>query len=97
VSDALFMPSRREGFGMPILEAGLIGIPVFSTDHVPAANEIGGQDVIQFSAEADPGQVAGLILEAIGKSPMLQLRRRVRQSLTWRSIFNWQILPLVEG
>lgn len=97
VSDALFMPSRREGFGMPILEAGLVGIPVFSTDHVPAANEIGGQDVIQFSAEADPGQVAGLILEAIGKSPMLQLRRRVRQRLTWRGIFNRQMIPLLEG
>jgi glycosyltransferase involved in cell wall biosynthesis len=97
VSDALFMPSRREGFGMPILEAGLAGIPVFSTDHVPAANEIGGQNVIRFSAEADPDQVAGLIIESIGKSPMLQLRRRVRQGLTWRSIFNRQIIPLLEG
>ena len=39
--DALFMPSHREGFGMPILEAGLIGMPIFSTE-IPAAEEIGG-------------------------------------------------------
>lgn len=97
VSDALFMPSRREGFGMPVLEAGLVGIPVFSTDHVPAANEIGGQDVIRFSPEADPGQVADLLIEMIEKSPILQLRRRVRQGLTWRGIFNRQIIPLLEG
>jgi glycosyltransferase involved in cell wall biosynthesis len=97
VSDALFMPSRREGFGMPVLEAGLVGIPVFSTDQVPAANEIGGQDVIRFSAQADPGHVAERIVEMIEKSPMLQLRRRVRQGLTWRSIFNRQIIPFLEG
>jgi glycosyltransferase involved in cell wall biosynthesis len=96
VSDALFMPSHREGFGMPILEAGLAGIPVFCTDQVPAANEIGGQDVIKFSPEADPNEVAGLILKWIEDSSVFRLRRRVRQGLTWRSIFQREILPLVE-
>ncbi|RPJ46903.1 MAG: glycosyltransferase, partial [Chloroflexi bacterium] len=28
VSDVLFMPSHREGFGMPVLEAGITGVPV---------------------------------------------------------------------
>jgi glycosyltransferase involved in cell wall biosynthesis len=39
VCDILFIPSHREGFGMPILEAGLIGMPVFSSE-IPAAEEI---------------------------------------------------------
>ncbi|HEX9013118.1 MAG TPA: glycosyltransferase, partial [Anaerolineaceae bacterium] len=43
-SDLMFMPSRREGFGMPVLEAGLVGLPVASSD-VPAVGEIGGEDV----------------------------------------------------
>ncbi|HSK86722.1 MAG TPA: glycosyltransferase [Anaerolineales bacterium] len=94
VSDALFMPSHREGFGMPVLEAGLAGIPVFCADRVPAARELGGQDVIQFSPEAHPDQVAGLILKWTEDSPVLRLRRRIRQGFTWRSLFRHEILPL---
>jgi mannosylglucosylglycerate synthase len=96
MSDALFMPSHREGFGMPILEAGLAGIPVFCSDRIPAAKEIGGPDVFQFSLEAKPDQVANLILEWMKTSPTLHLRRHIRQSLTWESIFHKQIVPLLD-
>lgn len=97
VSDALFMPSHREGFGMPILEAGLAGISVFCSTHVPAANEIGEHNIVSFSPDADPGQVARLILDWMETSPVFRLRRRVRQSLTWRGIFQRQILPLLDS
>ncbi|HEU0295516.1 MAG TPA: glycosyltransferase [Anaerolineales bacterium] len=97
VSDALFMPSHREGFGMPVLEAGLVGMPIFCSDQVPAAKEIGGQDILRFSPTADPDQVADLILKYIEGSSVLRLRRRVRQRLTWRSIFRRKILSLLEG
>jgi glycosyltransferase involved in cell wall biosynthesis len=97
VSDALFMPSHREGFGMPVLEAGLIGLPVFCSDRVPAAQELGGQEVIPFSPDADPGVVADLIYNRMENNPIWRMRRRVRQNLTWRSLFNRQILPLLEG
>jgi mannosylglucosylglycerate synthase len=96
VSDALFMPSHREGFGMPILEAGLAGIPVFCADTVPAAIEIGGQDVVTFSPKADPGVIASLVIEWVENSPVLRLRRRTRQRFTWQSIFRHDILPLIE-
>lgn len=96
VSDALFMPSHREGFGMPVLEAGLAGIPVFCTTRVPAANEIGGQDIVSFAPDTEPDEVAGLILDRLETSPTFRLRRRVRRDLTWRGIFNRQILPLLE-
>jgi glycosyltransferase involved in cell wall biosynthesis len=96
VSDALFMPSHREGFGMPVLEAGLAGIPVFSTTQVPAANEIGGRDLVRFPPEAGADQVASLILSWMENSPVSRLRRRVRQELTWRGIFHRQILPLLD-
>jgi glycosyltransferase involved in cell wall biosynthesis len=94
--DALFMPSRREGFGMPILEAGLAGIPIFCSDRIPAAEEIGGADVIGFSPEADADEVAELILNWAESSPVLRLKRRVRREFTWHSIFQRQILPLID-
>ena len=96
LSDALFMPSHREGFGMPVLEAGLAGIPVFCSDQIPAAGEIGGQDVIRFSSAAEPTQLADALVQWSDSSRVFQLRRRVRQSLTWRSIFQHEILPLIE-
>ncbi|MBN1319031.1 MAG: glycosyltransferase family 4 protein [Anaerolineales bacterium] len=96
VSDIMFMPSHREGFGMPILEAGLVGIPVLSTD-VPAAKEVGKQDVLRFDRDENPSHVADLVIELAQTSPVYQLRRRVRQKYTWDAIFNRSILPLLYG
>jgi glycosyltransferase involved in cell wall biosynthesis len=96
VSDVMFMPSHREGFGMPVLEAGLVGVPVVCT-YVPAAEEIGGADVILFDTTEDPTHVAGQILAWAKQSPVHRLRRRVRQNYTWRAIFHRDIKPLLEG
>ena len=41
LADLLFFPSWEEGFGIPILEAGLAGIPVFATEIEPL-RELGG-------------------------------------------------------
>jgi glycosyltransferase involved in cell wall biosynthesis len=93
VSDLLFMPSLREGFGMPILEAGLIGMPVFSTQ-IPAASEIGQQEVTIFSKDETAENVAQMILEWAKASPTQRLKRRIRQNLTWQAIFQSKMLPL---
>jgi glycosyltransferase involved in cell wall biosynthesis len=94
VSDLMFMPSHREGFAMPVLEAGLVGIPVVCTG-VPAALEIGGEDVILFDKSQDPAQLANRIVTWAERSPVHRLRRRVRQSYTWQAIFQRDIEPLL--
>ena len=96
VSDLMFMPSHREGFGMPVLEAGLVGMPAVSTD-VPAAEEIGGEDVIGFAADAPPEEVAARIAAWAEGSRVHRMRRRVRQSYTWTAIFQEQIAPLLHN
>jgi glycosyltransferase involved in cell wall biosynthesis len=95
-SDLMFMPSHREGFGMPVLEAGLVGLPVVSTN-IPAAQEIGGEDVTIFDVAQDPGEVAEQLLVWAEGSPVHRLRRRVRQHYTWSAIFQRDIKPLLEG
>jgi glycosyltransferase involved in cell wall biosynthesis len=94
VSDVLFMPSHREGFGMPVLEAGLAGIPVFCTAS-PAAQEVGGADVTIFSPQQSPSDVARLISDRVETDPLLRLRRRVRKQYTWDTLFRQQIEPLL--
>ena len=79
---------------MPVLEAGLVGVPIVCTD-IPAAEEIGGEGVILFDADKDPVHVAKLILAWIERSPAHRLRRRTRQNYTWQTIFHRDIKPLL--
>lgn len=96
LSDVMFMPSHREGFGMPVLEAGLAGVPVWCTN-VPVAEEIGEQDVTVFNIEKDPAQLAEQILEWTEQDRVYRLRRRVRQAYTWPAIFDRNIKPVIDS
>ena len=95
VSDVLFMPSRREGFGMPVLEAGLVGIPVVCTEDVPAAQEIGGEDVLRFKVTDSPEAIADLLQAWARHSPVHRLRHRIKQDYSWPAIFRRDIAPLL--
>ena len=57
VADLLFLPSKEEGFGIPVLEAGLASLPIFCAD-IPALRELGGDEVRYFSPDGDPAQIA---------------------------------------
>ena len=95
VSDVMFMPSHREGFGMPVLEAGLVGVAVVCSGDVPAAREIGGGDVIRFDVDEDPAHLAERLLAWAAENPIYHLRRRVRQTYIWCEIFLRDIQPLL--
>lgn len=97
VADLLFMPSLQEGFGMPVLEAGLLGLPVVASKTVPAAEEIGGEDVFRFSLDQPPEDLAKRLLTWATDDPRLRLARRTRQSFTWEAIFRDEIEPLLHG
>jgi glycosyltransferase involved in cell wall biosynthesis len=65
LSDALLFPTTQEGFGMPILEAGLAGIPVFCAD-LPPLRRTGGADALYFDPLLEtPERIAQRILEAL--------------------------------
>lgn len=95
VSDLLFMPSHREGFGMPILEAGLAGIPIVCTN-VPAAEEIGSEDVLLFSEALSPRELSQRITTWVEENSIYRLRCRVRKRYTWQAIFDQAIRPLLK-
>jgi mannosylglucosylglycerate synthase len=95
LADALFMPSREEGFGIPLLEAGLSGIPIFCAD-IPPLHEIAGDLATYFSPDADPDELAGQIAGYLNVDPVVQLRRHVRRRYTWEAIFSQRIAPLLE-
>ena len=97
LSDALLMPSHREGFGMPVLEAGLMGLAVFSAEAVPAAREIGAPQAVIFPNDTTPEQLALRIKEWMADDPIYQQRRRARTGYTWQALFERQIEPVIQG
>lgn len=94
ISDMLFMPSHREGFGMPVLEAGLAGIPIVSTE-IPASVEIAAHEALLIKPDQNPKITARQILELVEANPISRFRRSVRQNYTWEAIFINDIEPLL--
>lgn len=96
LSDLLLFPSRREGFGIPVLEAGLARMPVFAAD-IPPVRESAGEWAHRFDPEGDPAEVAADILAALEKDAGYQLRKRVIGRFTWQAILHNRIIPLIEA
>jgi glycosyltransferase involved in cell wall biosynthesis len=96
VSDIVLMTSHREGFGMPVIEAGFSGKPVFSSN-IPAAKEIGRKEIYRFSLNSSPEQIANLIINWASSDPVHLMRVRMRQNFTWQKIFTKKIQPLLNG
>ena len=96
LTDALILPSIEEGFGIPILEAGLVGIPIFCTD-IPTLRALGGTEAQYFSPNADPIQVARLISQTLQANPSYRHRVSVRQNYAWQAIYSKHIAPLIES
>jgi glycosyltransferase involved in cell wall biosynthesis len=94
LADALFLPSREEGFGIPVLEAGLAGLPVYCSD-IPPLRSLGGVEAAYFSPDGDPGEIASMIASELSSSDVFQLRTRVRADFSWEHIYARKIAPLL--
>jgi glycosyltransferase involved in cell wall biosynthesis len=95
LADALLFPSVEEGFGIPILEAGFAGIPVFCSDILPL-KKLGGDFVSYFSPSEKPKVVAQMMVEHFKKDKVFGLRASVREQFTWERIYAIKIAPLLK-
>lgn len=97
LADALFFPSTQEGFGIPVLEAGLAGIPAFCAD-IPPLRGTGQDDAVYFDPKHDaPDMIAARVLETLDHDATYRLRRRVRRQFRWQVIIRERIMPLLEA
>ncbi len=95
LADGLFLPSREEGFGIPLLEAGISRCPVFCSD-LPALRELGGESVVYFSPDDEPKHAASLIAAHLNGSAVFRLAAAVRRDFHWERIYREKIEPLLE-
>ncbi len=95
MADALFFPSREEGFGIPLIEAAFSHLPAFCADILPL-RELGLNDATYFSPDDDPAKVAGLLAEYFQSSAPARLAMRTRTSFRWEAIYRQHIAPLLK-
>ncbi len=93
-ADALLFTTTQEGFGLPVLEAGLAGLPVFCSD-LPVLREVGGSHACYFPPDASPAAIADQLLAVLDTPGPSALRRRVRQWYSWEGIYERQIQQLI--
>ena len=96
LADALFLPSREEGFGMPLLEAGLAGLPIFCSN-LPALQALAGENAVYFSPEDSPKEIAVLVAARLQADPLYRMRVRVRHEFTWEVAYHAHITSLLEA
>ena len=93
-ADALLFPSAREGFGIPILEAGLARLPIFCAD-IPPLRETGQGAAHLFELHGDPATIASDMAHVLERDAAHRLRRRVLSRFTWRRIIQERVIPLL--
>lgn len=95
LADLLLFPSRREGFGIPVLEAGLARLPIFAAN-IPAIRESAGEMAHLFDPDGDPGSIANSISVFLERNHAYQLHHRVLRRFTWQAILKNQLIPMIE-
>ncbi|MFC1831410.1 glycosyltransferase family 4 protein [Thermodesulfobacteriota bacterium] len=86
-ADLFVLPSAYEGFGLPVLEAMLAGIPVVTTERA-SLPEVGG-DHAYFVRKDTPEGLAETIREALGLSRQ-ELEKLILEGKSWARSFSWE-------
>lgn len=94
LADVLVFPSAHEGFGIPMLEAGLHRMPIVCSD-IPVLRETGGDEPVYVPADASGEVIADAILRALD-TPTMRMRRRAR-GFAWERVLREKVLPVILG
>jgi glycosyltransferase involved in cell wall biosynthesis len=83
------LPSDREGFGLPVIEALACGAPVVASD-LPVLREVGGT-AVQYCRPGDHDAWTGAVLQLVGERYERPERLTARRSdgVEWARRFTW--------
>lgn len=93
IADLLMMTSIDEGFGLPLLEAGMAKLPIACTN-LPIFKEI-CTDVCFIRAEDPPLYSAGRIMEHLARTGPHRMFRNVMRNYVWDAICQTELLPFL--
>ena len=93
MADVLLMTSKDEGFGLPLLEAGMIKLPIACSDIGPF-REV-GDGVCFFGLDEPPLAIAGRIMEYLGRTDTHTMFRNVMGKYVWDVVCRKDALPFL--
>jgi glycosyltransferase involved in cell wall biosynthesis len=85
IANVLVMPSKEEGFGLPLIEAMRFGVPIIAADN-SSMPEIGGDAALYFESGSGEGlaDVLGYLLTNAGmRTTMIKKGRRRAEDFSW--------------
>jgi glycosyltransferase involved in cell wall biosynthesis len=94
LADVLVFPSESEGFGIPMLEAGLHRMPIVCSD-IPALRETGGDDPVYVAPDAS-GEIIADAVERALDTAVMRMRVRAREH-AWPRVLRERVLPVILG
>ncbi|MHB1083182.1 MAG: glycosyltransferase family 4 protein [Prosthecobacter sp.] len=94
MADVLFLPSTLEGYGLPLIEGALHGVPVFCSS-IPAHHEV-AVGATFFKLTASPKNLARKI-KANAAVQTRQSQRQMMVRLAWSRIVQEMLEPLLSG
>ncbi len=93
MADLLLMTSKDEGFGLPLLEAGMIKLPIACSE-IPPFKEL-GEGVCFFGLDEPPLSIAGRIIEYLARTNTLKMFRNVMRRYIWDVICKREVFPFL--
>lgn len=95
MADLLLMTSKDEGFGLPLLEAGMIKLPIACSEISPFLEV--GEDVCFFHLDDPPLSIAGRIMEYLGRTNTHKMFRNVMRKYVMERICKRELLPFLQS
>lgn len=93
MADLLLMTSKDEGFGLPLLEAGIAKLPIACSE-IQAFLEV-GQDICFFSLDDHPLTIAERIMEYLGRVGTYKMFRNVMREYVLDVLYTREIMPFL--
>ena len=96
IADLVFIPSKEEGFGLPVIEAGAARKPVFCS-RIPPFQELIREDIegLMFDLSNPPTDIAFRIYKLMLESTVDNNFDQIIEKYDWESIVLRKVMPLL--
>jgi glycosyltransferase involved in cell wall biosynthesis len=95
-ADALLFSTRQEGFGLPLLEAAALRLPIFCSDIEPLRSNLPA-NVVKFDLRSSPRNIGERISNALKSDLAFASRKRLLMNYSAQSLYREQIEPLLRS
>lgn len=96
ISDFLFLPSKGEGFGLPIIEAGFVRLPIFASN-LEVFREVGNGYINLFNLEDPIEDTLITILDYLKKSRTTIFHKLILTQYSLEKIVRDHLIPLIKS